>query len=153
MTSDDVPTLHQLDTAANGYARPLFLTAWLNGDGALRDTRVLIDDDDGTIDGFATWRRCRQANSIKFGPIVAPTADDAMHLIADIIAAIVHPSSSKTNLSEADWNSTDGRCLLLPRECIVAHHRWQIRPCKRLRQWNWGSSKWDGHSRRTVGER
>lgn len=88
MISADLETIHELDTAANGYARPRFLTSWINGDGILRDTMVLIDEQDGRIimRGFATWRVCRQETSIKIGPIIAPSTDGAIRLIADIVA-------------------------------------------------------------------
>jgi hypothetical protein len=96
MIADDLPTLHQLDTAAQGYARPQFLTAWLEGNGVLRDTVVLVDDettanvdDDGrgsVVRGFATWRKCRNDGTTKIGPIIAPSTDGALQLLAAIAA-------------------------------------------------------------------
>lgn len=81
----DHDILHELDTKANGYARPRFLTSWLHSHGTHRDTRVLVDAQN-VIRGFATWRVCKQDGSTKIGPIIANTAALAMELIADIAA-------------------------------------------------------------------
>ena len=68
----DLPALLQLDTAACGYARTAFLTAWLAA-GTTRHTVVFEG-----LDGFATIRRCREG--CKIGPIVAPDAGSALRL-------------------------------------------------------------------------
>lgn len=81
-TADDQPALMALDAQATGHARPRFLTAWLSGDGQLRETRVLTTE--GEIAGFATWRAC--AIGTKIGPVIAPSVSDALALIADIAA-------------------------------------------------------------------
>ncbi|MEM1237900.1 MAG: GNAT family N-acetyltransferase [Pseudomonadota bacterium] len=77
---EDGEALIALDTAANGFARPEFMTTWIDGAPGSRETRVL--EHVGEVAGFATWRACGEGT--KIGPIVAPTRDDALELIADI---------------------------------------------------------------------
>ena len=75
-TPDDLPLLAALDAAANGYRRDGFLSLWTSATPT-RHTVVLRD---GT--GFATARRCRAG--IKVGPVVAPDAASALHLIQSL---------------------------------------------------------------------
>jgi len=72
----DLAALAELDAAANGYARPRFLTAWLT-DTPTRRTLVLTGPDGPT--GFVTVRTCRR--NAKIGPVVAPDAAAADRLI------------------------------------------------------------------------
>lgn len=78
----DIDRLAELDTAANGFARPRFLNAWLSDQPSLRETRVFAPG--GTVSGFATWRAC--GSGTKIGPIIAPSTEGALALIADIAA-------------------------------------------------------------------
>ncbi|MCA8926578.1 MAG: GNAT family N-acetyltransferase [Alphaproteobacteria bacterium] len=76
MQDGDLDRLLMLDAKANGFSRPGFLTSWL-AETQSRRSVVLGDADD--ITGFATLRRCREG--VKIGPIVAPTAEDALCLV------------------------------------------------------------------------
>ncbi|MBD9527237.1 GNAT family N-acetyltransferase [Paracoccus sp. PAR01] len=75
LRAEDVPAIYALDTAANGYTRPDFLSAWLTAS----DSRltVIAEDAEHPI-GFATIRQCREG--VKIGPIIAPDADTALRL-------------------------------------------------------------------------
>lgn len=79
---EDIPRLIKLDAAANGFARPSFMVAWLAPFKGLREARILKRD--GQIAGFATWRACGEGT--KIGPVVAPDTSSALELIADIAA-------------------------------------------------------------------
>lgn len=71
----DAAAVAALDGAANGYARPTFLSAWLAPD----PTRwSVVLEEEGTIGGFATARVCREG--IKIGPVIAPDAEAALRL-------------------------------------------------------------------------
>ena len=72
--------LTQMEGAANGYAKPAFLQAWLT-DTATRKTRVLGEEPRG----FATIRACRSGH--KIGPVIADTLGDAETLIRGVIHA------------------------------------------------------------------
>ena len=78
----DMAALLALDARSNGFARPRFLTAWLGDASPLRASRVLTEE--GEIEGFATWRLCREG--IKIGPVVAPDTASALEIIGDIAA-------------------------------------------------------------------
>jgi GNAT superfamily N-acetyltransferase len=80
---EDMPALIAIDAAANGVARPAFLTTWL----ASRATRrtVVLSGPDGP-QGFATARLCRRG--CKVGPVVAPVAGTALALIRAALAAV-----------------------------------------------------------------
>ncbi|APZ51486.1 GNAT family N-acetyltransferase [Salipiger abyssi] len=82
-TMDDLPALSALDKAANGIARPRFLSAWLAPCPTRRS--VVLDGAQGPA-GFATARLCREG--CKVGPVVAPDLDAALAL-ADAAAAAV----------------------------------------------------------------
>ncbi|MBB94976.1 MAG: GNAT family N-acetyltransferase [Rhodobacteraceae bacterium] len=96
MTEQDLPDLIALDAAAGGLTRAAFLASWL-GASPQRATRVLCKDDQ--IAGFATWRTCREGT--KIGPIIAPDADAALTLIADIAA--VAPAPLIIDIPEANF--------------------------------------------------
>lgn len=81
-TEEDGEVIHQLDQAANGFARPNFLKAWTT-ETATRKTVLL--ERDGQVSGFATARRCRGAG--KVGPIVAPSPEEAFDLTVQAAAA------------------------------------------------------------------
>lgn len=82
-TARDLPELVALDRAANGYARPRFLSAWLAGQDS-RKTVVL--ERAGACRGFATVRRCR--TGVKIGPIVADDATVAITLARAALAVL-----------------------------------------------------------------
>lgn len=75
----DDERLIQLDRAANGYERRAFLTPWLAG---APSRRTLVLEKNGEAVGFGTVRLCR--SGVKIGPLVAPDADTAIRLIADL---------------------------------------------------------------------
>lgn len=81
MTGGDMAGLVALDTAANGYAKPAFLSGWLSP-SATRETFVL-DTGAGAM-GFATVRRC--GRGAKIGPLTAPDMDGARALLHGIAA-------------------------------------------------------------------
>lgn len=75
-TKNDLPALIAADGRAAGHPRPAYATAWLT-DTPTRQTRVL--ERDGTLAGFATFRRCHEG--VKIGPLHAETAADAQALL------------------------------------------------------------------------
>ena len=78
----DSAAVAALDEAANGYARPAFLSAWLAPD----QTRwSVVLEDEGAICGVATARLCREG--IKIGPVIAPDAEAALRLAHAAMAA------------------------------------------------------------------
>ncbi|MGC8202563.1 GNAT family N-acetyltransferase [Aliiroseovarius sp. PTFE2010] len=80
---EHIAGLMALDGAANGVIRPAFLDEWLRN-GPTRKTVVLQNG--AEITGFATARACHEG--CKIGPIVAPNADDALHLAQQAAAAL-----------------------------------------------------------------
>ncbi|MHA3976516.1 GNAT family N-acetyltransferase [Halovulum sp. GXIMD14794] len=72
VTPGDLPALAALDLRANGFSRLRFLAEWARP----TETRRTVLLEDGT--GFATARLCREG--CKIGPIVAPSAEDALAL-------------------------------------------------------------------------
>lgn len=80
VASGDVEKLIELDARANGFSRPQFLKTWLSDNVPGRASRVRVAD--GEIQGFATWRACREGT--KIGPIVAPDTASALELISDV---------------------------------------------------------------------
>ncbi len=82
-THGDAEELAVLDTTACGFARPAFLRVWTEH-GPTRKT-VCAHEEDRLI-GFATARLCREG--CKIGPVVAPTADAAWHLVRQAAASI-----------------------------------------------------------------
>lgn len=82
VTHSDMAALVALDARSNGFARPRFLTSWLGDASPLRASRLLMNE--GEIQGFATWRLCREG--VKIGPIVAPDTALALEIIGDIAA-------------------------------------------------------------------
>ena len=78
----DLAALIALDTRANGFARPRFLSAWLSDGWPHRASRVLVRE--GTILGSSTWRACREGT--KIGPVIAPDTRTTLDLIADVAA-------------------------------------------------------------------
>ena len=79
----DLPDLLELDSHANGYARPAFLAAWVSNQNT---RRTVVFENAGSCTGFATIRKCR--NGVKIGPIVANHTADAMALARVAIAEI-----------------------------------------------------------------
>lgn len=77
----DLLPLTELDAAANGYAKPAFLQAWLT-DTPTRKTLVLGAEPRG----FATIRACQTGH--KIGPVIAATLPDAEALIRGVIHAV-----------------------------------------------------------------
>ncbi|NNE89288.1 MAG: N-acetyltransferase [Silicimonas sp.] len=76
-TPTELRALVSRDVKVTGIDRLAFSTAWLS-QTPNRNTLVLID---GTnINGFATFRRCRQG--VKIGPLQATCEADALSLIA-----------------------------------------------------------------------
>ena len=98
---DDQERIEALDTAANGFDRPAFLSAWLE---RTEHRRTLVLHDATGPTGFVTARRCR--DGVKLGPIVAPDAEAALVLIRAAAAAmpeapvIVDLPSANTALSD-----------------------------------------------------
>lgn len=82
----DLPALHARDQAAQGYARPRFLAAWLR-DSAHRRSFVLESPAaaDG-IAGLVTLRRCR--SGLKAGPLLAANADTGLALLSGALAML-----------------------------------------------------------------
>lgn len=83
ITSADVPDLIAMEGAANGYAKPQFLRAWLC-DTAGRKTLVLAGQ--AGVRGFVTVRECLRG--YKVGPLVSNTDQDArilLHAAATLI--------------------------------------------------------------------
>lgn len=79
----DLPQMLALDRLANGVDRHAFLTAWV----APCDTRrTVVLEQDGRIAGFAVIRLCRQG--CKIGPILAPSADQAVELARAALAVM-----------------------------------------------------------------
>lgn len=72
----DMATLVRLDAAANGFARPRFLEAWL---APTPNRRSVVLRRGGEIAGFATLRCCRAG--IKAGPVIAPGEADVLALV------------------------------------------------------------------------
>ena len=82
LNAQDMTAVAALDAAANGYARPAFLSAWLAAD----QTRwSVVLEEEGAICGFATARLCREG--IKIGPVTAPDAGAALRLARAALAA------------------------------------------------------------------
>lgn len=86
VTPEDGAALARLDRAATGVTRHHFLREWLRV-GPTRNTVVLRDGVEVT--GFATARRCREG--VKIGPVVAPDAAAALHLVHQAAAALSAP--------------------------------------------------------------
>jgi GNAT superfamily N-acetyltransferase len=82
-TEADLPALTALDAAAQGYARPAFLRAWLAA-APSRHTWVRADGQ-----GFVTARACSQG--VKIGPVIAPDAVSAHAMIAAAAAGFPGP--------------------------------------------------------------
>lgn len=80
VTQADLPALIAMDRAAQGYARPAFLGAWLT-DTATRRTLVLGPGHTG----FVTLRACRIGT--KIGPLIAATEQGALTLLRAAAAA------------------------------------------------------------------
>lgn len=79
----DLPQMLALDRLANGVDRRAFLTAWV----APCDTRrTVVMEQDRRIAGFAVIRLCRQG--CKIGPILAPSADQAVELARAALAVM-----------------------------------------------------------------
>ena len=72
----DTEAVAALDLAANGFARPAFLSVWCR-DAADRKTTLLWRD--GAVAGMATARLCRDGS--KIGPLVAPDQAGALALV------------------------------------------------------------------------
>lgn len=79
----DYAELTRLDRAANGVSRPRFLAAWFENCPS-RKTVLLRDGE--KIAGFATARACRAG--CKIGPVIAPSAHDALRLTRQAAAAL-----------------------------------------------------------------
>ncbi|MDO6588460.1 GNAT family N-acetyltransferase [Salipiger sp. 1_MG-2023] len=75
---EDLARLQALDTTAGGYARPRFLTAWLEG----APDRITVCSETG----FATARLCREG--AKIGPVIAPTPAEALALARAALAEL-----------------------------------------------------------------
>lgn len=71
----DTARLIELDAAANGYARPRYMAAWVS-EGP--DRKTVVQRDGGAVTGFATVRRCRAG--LKIGPVIALDAGAALGL-------------------------------------------------------------------------
>jgi GNAT superfamily N-acetyltransferase len=82
-TEADLPALTALDAAAQGYARPAFLRAWLAA-APSRHTWVRADGQ-----GFVTARVCSQG--VKIGPVIARDAVSAHAMIAAAAAGFPGP--------------------------------------------------------------
>ncbi|MCA0921160.1 GNAT family N-acetyltransferase [Pseudooceanicola nanhaiensis] len=82
----DAPAVARLDLAANGYARPAFLLAWM-AKSASRQSYVM--EERGQITGFATLRRCH--HGAKIGPVIATDAGAALQLVRAALAD--HPAT------------------------------------------------------------
>jgi GNAT superfamily N-acetyltransferase len=104
MTPADLPALLALDETANGYARPAFLSAWVQ---PLETRRTLVLEEAGSAAGFATIRRCR--SGAKIGPIVAPDAAAALRLIR--AAAGLFPDTGPVIVDVPDSNLALGQLL------------------------------------------
>ncbi|MEQ8249809.1 MAG: GNAT family N-acetyltransferase [Oceanibaculum nanhaiense] len=100
----DLPGLLALDARANGYARPAFLTAWVQ---PLETRRTLVLHAPDGPAGFATIRRCRSGS--KIGPIVAPDAAAALRLIR--AAAGLFPDTGPVIVDVPDSNDALGQLL------------------------------------------
>lgn len=81
--SDDLPRLIELDTTANGYPRPDFLTGWIS---ATETRRTVAFEASGYCTGFATVRRCQ--SGVKIGPIVADNTSDVLALAGAAVAEL-----------------------------------------------------------------
>ncbi|WP_086465663.1 GNAT family N-acetyltransferase [Oceanibaculum nanhaiense] len=104
MTPADLPALLALDERANGYARPAFLSAWVQ---PLETRRTLVLHAPDGPAGFATIRRCRSGS--KIGPIVAPDAAAALRLIR--AAAGLFPDTGPVIVDVPDSNTALGHLL------------------------------------------
>ncbi|OSQ52690.1 GNAT family N-acetyltransferase [Marivita geojedonensis] len=82
-TQEEFAALANLDEVANGVARTDFLRSWLKS-APTRKTVVLKEN--GMITGFATARLCR--SNCKIGPVIAPDANTALHLVHQAAAAL-----------------------------------------------------------------
>ena len=92
--------LMRLDEAANGFARPAFLSAWLT---PMPSRQSLVLHDAGVVTGFGTLRYCR--DGIKIGPLIAPNANDALALAR---AGILRMSAPRVIIDVPSENT----CLL-----------------------------------------
>lgn len=99
-----LPALLALDARANGYARPAFLTAWVQ---PLETRRTLVLEGAEGPAGFATIRRCRSGS--KIGPIVAPDAAAALRLIR--AADGLFPDTGPVIVDVPDSNDALGQLL------------------------------------------
>ncbi|KEO50794.1 GNAT family N-acetyltransferase [Thioclava pacifica] len=90
---EDIPHLIALDTGASGLSRAAFLGAWLQPTASRRS--VVLSD----RSGFATIRQCREG--AKIGPIIAPTAQEALGL-AEAAVGILAPAQVSIDLPEAN---------------------------------------------------
>lgn len=81
--AEEIAALAALDAAANGYAKPDFLRAWLTPTATRRT--AALDGPDGPL-GFATARLCRRG--AKLGPVIAPDAEAALDLIRGALALV-----------------------------------------------------------------
>lgn len=97
VTDDDRAALAVLDAEANGVSRASFLAGWTS-DTATRRTLVL--ETGSEVTGFATIRACREG--AKIGPIVAPSASDALTLSR---AALVQPRASRVIIDVPSTNT------------------------------------------------
>ncbi len=87
LRAGDLPALIAMDSAASGFTKHAFLSAW-SVDTESRASRVL--ERDGRRLGFLTWRRCRQG--VKIGPLLAETDADAWTLLGAAAAELGEPT-------------------------------------------------------------
>ncbi|AOZ69182.1 GNAT family N-acetyltransferase [Rhodobacter xanthinilyticus] len=93
----DLPALIALDVAANGFARPAFLRAWL----APAPGRVsLLAEGAAGPEGLVTIRTC--ARGAKIGPLLAPDAGRALTLAQGAVAALGGAGPVALDLPEAN---------------------------------------------------
>ena len=78
----DFARLSEIDSKANGFRRDGFLASWTKPT-AHRLTLCLTEG--ATVTGFATFRACR--TGLKAGPVIAPTATDALAMLNAGMAA------------------------------------------------------------------
>ena len=102
LRAEDIDAVLRLDTEAGGVARPAFLRAWVAG---TETRRTVVLGSEGRAAGFATVRMCR--DGVKIGPVIAPTAADALALAEAAVAqfpgerTIIDVPSSNTDLTAA----------------------------------------------------
>lgn len=102
-TADMTRAVIAYDRAIFGFARPSFLTAWLNPPHGR--VRVLVED--GKVAGYGVIRRCQEG--FKVGPLFAETAEGARALFlaladraegASIFLDVPEPNAAARALAE-----------------------------------------------------